>query len=174
MTPVLLVVGTYLGVVAVALSLGAAAGDADDAMAREIRPHALPTGRSLTQVAAAVHGALEAERVMVVVRDPGDPARGRIGACIGAPHLVGGSIALGAAPAAGVIRAPEARLLGLPWPPRTSALWRYAHVPLTHDGRVAGAVVVARRWRAFTEEEISFVEHIALEGPTVSHPLAVR
>jgi hypothetical protein len=165
---IVIAAGGYLALLALILSLLSVAKRGDEDMARESAmlgwgPHR-PTNRSPAQVAAAVHGALEVERVIVAVADPRDPAIGRIAACIGAPQPPGAAVRFVAAPSIGVVRGAEAELLGVPYPPRTSALWRYAHVPLALNGRLLGTVTVARRWRPFTEEDSTLIEEVALGG----------
>jgi GAF domain-containing protein len=164
-----LIAGTYAGLLALVMSLATMAKRADTEM--EVRAPVARDGLSgpeADRLAAAVHGAIEAERVTVVAADAGDPGMGRIAAGIGVPDLLGARVRLPAGRITGVVRAAEAAPLGLPFPPRSSALWRYAHVPLIRDGALVGAVTVARRWRPFTEEELWFAEHVAQPSRAVA------
>lgn len=166
MTVLLLITAAWVAVLALTLSVLMTAKRADEAMARELgRPSrrlaARPPDGPLADVAAEVQRAVGAERVAVVVVDPGEPATGRVGACCGAPGLVGRRVRIAPTRTTGVVRPADAAGLGLavadegPWP------WTFAHLPLPGEGRLVGAVTVASRSRAFTDDDLTVIERIA-------------
>jgi hypothetical protein len=114
-------------------------------------------------VAAEVCDVLGAEWVAVVLSDPDEPTTGVVGACLGAPGLLGSRVPVGPTRAAGVLEGPHASVLGLPREPGSDA-WRFAHVPIASTSNVIGAVTAASRSRTFAQADLSLIEHVARGG----------
>jgi GAF domain len=180
-TTVLLVIGGYVVFVACVLAVLTAAKRADEAMEQEPGPspeareaaeparspspppvEALPAYDALGRLAGDVRGALGAKRIAVVVSDPGDPGSGTVVASLGAPELLGSHVRISTDPASGAPGPDEARILGIGHDGRPRVPWRFARVPMAAHGHVVGVVAVAaRRPRAFTRRDITFLERLA-------------
>ena len=97
----------------------------------------LPGHEPLGLVAAQLRDLLCVERVSIVVADPDRPGIGRVGACVGAPGLLGERVPVESAAATAVLGAEEAAVLGLTGASAGKASWTFAHVPLDGPGGAA-------------------------------------
>jgi hypothetical protein len=160
---ILLITGGWAGVLLFTCSLLTVARRSDDAALRHYQRDidALRADRSLADVARQVHWALGAERVTVVLAESHEPATGKVGACVGAPGLVGSRVRVGAARGTGVVRPVDALGLGLAGGDVCPAAWTFAHVPLSGNGHLVGAVTAASRSRTFTDEDLAVIERVA-------------
>jgi hypothetical protein len=170
MTTVALLAVGYATLVTVILAFFAAAKRGDEAMQRRLEGEpgspvqVLPTHVPLAGVAVAVRDQLGAERVTVVVSDPGEPQTGLVCACLGAPGQLGRRVPVETSPATMVLDPVEAAALGLPADP-AELPWTLAHLPLSGPSGLLGAVTVAgRRPRAYTEGEVGSIERLARHG----------
>jgi hypothetical protein len=127
----------------------------------EMLPAHVPLGR----LAVELRDSLDVERVSVVVSDPRVPGTGVVGACLGAPGLLGSRIPVVDEAATGLLNASEATAVGLGDGHEDGAPWTYAHVPIAGtDDELLGAVTVAtRRFRQFGERDLRTVERVARE-----------
>lgn len=158
----------YLAFLTFTLALLAAGKRADDSATRQFQDmsdsvQALPSLDALGRVAAEVREALGAERVAVVLSDPDEPTTGVVGACLGAPGLLGSRVPVGPTRATGVLQAQQASVLGLPRELGSDA-WRFAHVPIAGTGNVIGAVTAASRSHTFAQADLRLIEHVARGG----------
>jgi hypothetical protein len=135
----------------------------DDVPAATPAPvEALPGHGFLGRLAADLAEMLCVERVTVAIADPDHADAGIVAACVGAPGVLGRHAPLPTERATGVKSAAEAAALGLGADGDHELPWSYAHVPIAGTCEVLGAVtVVSRRARAFTEQDLIFVERIA-------------
>jgi hypothetical protein len=173
MTTIGLLILAYLAfvvmVAVVVLAMLTAGKRADEAMAREPLPagpiEILPAHAALGHVAAEVRDALAVERVTVIVADPEEPHTGVVGACLGAPGLLGLRVPVEDKAATGVLGPAEAVVLGLTGDAGADDSWTFAHVPLDCAGWRRGAVAVAaRRLLAFSTGEMNAIERLARRG----------
>jgi hypothetical protein len=179
-TTLLLVLGGYLVFVACVLAILTAAKRADEAMERSAPSpgawlpdapapaagappvEALPAYDALGRLAGDVRGALGAKRIAVVVSDPGDPGSGTVVASLGAPELLGSHVRISTDPASGAPGPDDAWILGIGAEGRPRVPWRFARVPMAAGDNVVGVVsVAARRPRAFTRRDMTFLERLA-------------
>jgi hypothetical protein len=81
---------------------------------------------------------------------------------VGAPELLGTHVLLQTERATGCKTPEEAAVLGLDEDGTAELPWSYAHVPITGAGDLLGSVtLVSRRFRSFTEQDLSGVERLA-------------
>jgi hypothetical protein len=124
----------------------------------EMLPAHVPLGR----LAVELRDSFDVEQVSVVVSDPEDPGIGVVGACLGAPGLLGSRIPVVTEPTTGLLNAAEAAALGLGEDGEDDAPWTYAHVPIPGADGLLGAVTVAtRRSREFRERDLVALERVA-------------
>jgi GAF domain-containing protein len=161
---VLIVGGVWLAILVLLMAILATSKRANEESVYALRLLQEGTGELLADVAATVHRALEAERVTVVLMDPGAPASGQVGGCFGAPGLVGRHVHVAATRGTGIVDAADAARLGLPAAAEGPGRWTFAHLPLTGEGRLVGAVTVASRSRAFSDSDLALIERVARNG----------
>lgn len=165
MTTLAIVGVTYLIFLLLVLAVLTVAKRADEATERHVLAlggavETFPDHAALGRVAAEICNALEAERVSVVLTDPGEPGIGVVRACLGAPGLLGSRVPLEPRSSTGVLGAAEAAVLGLAAEAGSPA-WRFAHVPIAGAGQVVGAVTAASRSRTFADTDLTLIEHVA-------------
>ena len=184
LTTIAVLVAIYVGLVCVVLAILIAAGRADDSADRQTaellaalgagarptpagdrtaRIEALPDHPALAGVVAEVRDLLDVEQMTVIVgEEAGDRAEdGVVGACLGAPGLLGTRVPLAHHADIGVVSSkavPRGRF-------RAQRTLAYAHFPLDGTEGISGAIVIAaRRSREFTRGELKAVERLARHG----------
>jgi hypothetical protein len=127
-----------------------------------VQPTSLPDRGFLGRLAADLADLLDVERVMVAIPDRQRADTAVVAACVGAPGALGRQVLLQTERSTGCKTADEALALGLDEDGGEALPWSYAHVPIAGADELLGAVtVVSRRFRSFTEQDLSGVEQLA-------------
>jgi hypothetical protein len=168
MSWLMLAAAAYVVFVVFTLALVRVGKRADEATERHARAlgHSVetrPGDAALRRVARGIRDALQAERVSVVLTNPGEPTTGVVAACLGAPGLVGSRVPVEPTSATGVLGPAEAPVVGLASGAGSDA-WTFAHLPLTGMSDLVGTVTAASRSRTFAEADLALMEHVARDG----------
>jgi hypothetical protein len=116
----------------------------------------------LERLAADVHETLGVDRVAVVVTGEEGPGMGRVGACVGPDSLLGSRVSLIPEPVSGPMTPTGAAALGIGGPDEGEGAWSFAHVPITTEDELLGAITVACEGdRRFTDADLARLERLA-------------
>jgi hypothetical protein len=131
--------------------------------AAEPSPEALPNQGFLARLAGDVAEMLRVDRVTVAIPDPEHADTGIVAACLGAPGMLGMRLPLPTTSATGVKSAAEVAALGLGEDEDRELPWSFAHVPIAGfaEESLGAVTVVSRRARAFSEQDLLFIEKLA-------------